>query len=201
VQNARVDIDVALVRFDGRNAAGDAYYAACERAGPDAGWVRQVGFVEHHHNDHLVMRGTFAGHYVDFEEGHHASGSGAIGGFTGGMVLGALLGPAGMAAGAIAGATIGSQVGDPNETEAEPQELADRIRQAVPPSGSAIVLIAAPGDVEAMLGALGDDGDVLRRSLTADEVSALEASLAQTPAASPGPTEEGEAAAEGSDSA
>jgi uncharacterized membrane protein len=191
-----VDIDVALVRFDGCNAAGDAYYAASGRAGTDAGWVRRVGFVEHHHNDHLVIRGTFAGHYVDFEEGHRVSGSGALGGFTGGMVLGGLLGPAGMAAGMIAGATIGSQVGDPNETEPEPQELADRIREAVPRAGSAIVLIAAPADVEEMLIALGDGGDVVRRSLTADEVSALESSLAQTPAASPGPSEEGEAAFE-----
>ncbi len=191
-----MDLDFALARFDGRNAASDAYYAASGRAGPNARWPREVGFVEHHHNGHLVMRGTFAGHYVDFEEGHHMSGSGAVGGFAGGMVLGALLGPAGMAAGMIAGATVGSQVGDPNESEPEPTALADRIREAVPCDGSAVVLIASPGDVDEMLAAIGDAADVLRRSLTADEVAALEWSLSGMPAASAGPTEEGEVASE-----
>jgi hypothetical protein len=78
--------------------------------------------------------------------------------------------------------------------------VADRVRAAVPRDGSAIVLVAAPGDVDEMLAALGGGGDVLRRSLTPDEVSALQSSLAQTPAASPGPTEEGEAAFEESES-
>ena len=196
LDNVRVDLDVAVARFDGRNAASDAYYAASGRAGPNARWPREVGFVEHHHNDHLVMRGTFAGHYVDFEEGHRVSGSGAVSGFAGGMVLGSLLGPAGMAAGMIAGATIGSQVGDPNETEPEPQDLADRIRDAVPRDGSAIVLIAPASDVDEMLAAIGDGADVLRRSLTPDEVAALESSLGGTPAASAGPTEQGEVASE-----
>jgi uncharacterized membrane protein len=196
VENDRVDLDFALARFDGRNAASDAYYAAGGRAGPSARWPQQVGFVEHHHNDHLVLRGTFAGHYVDMEEGHHVSEGGTLGGFAGGMVLGACLGPAGMAAGAIAGATIGSQVGQPTETEAQPQELADRIREAVPRSWSAIVLIAPASDVDEMLAAIGDGADVLRRSLTPDEVAALESSLGGTPAASPGPTEEGEVASE-----
>ena len=68
-----MDLDVALVRFDGRNTASDAFYAASGRVGPDARWIREIGFVEHHHNDHLVLRGTFAGHYVDMEEGHHVS--------------------------------------------------------------------------------------------------------------------------------
>jgi uncharacterized membrane protein len=195
-----MDLDVALVRFDGRNAASDAFYAASGRAGPDARWVREIGFVEHHHNDHLVLRGTFAGHYVDMEEGHHVSETGTAEGFAGGMVLGALLGPAGMAAGMIAGAVIGSQVGEPSETDPQPQVLADRIRDAVPLSGSAIVVIAPPSDVDEMVAAIGDDGEVLRRSLTAEEVAALQSSLSQTPAASPGPTEAGEAAFEQSES-
>jgi uncharacterized membrane protein len=195
-----MDLDAALVRFEGRNTASDVFYAASGRAGPDARWIREIGFVEHHHNDHLVLRGTFAGHYVDVEEGHHMSGGGAVTGFAGGMVLGALLGPAGMAAGMIAGATIGSQVGEPDETDPEPQVLADRIRDAVPRSGSAIVLIASPSDVDEMLAAIGSDGDVLRRSLTPDEVAALQSSLAETPAASPGPAKEGEEAFEESES-
>lgn len=195
-----MDLDVALVRFDGRNAASDAFYAASGRAGPGAQWVREIGFVEHHHNDHLVLRGTFAGHYVDMEEGHHVSETGTVGGFAGGMVLGALLGPAGMAAGMIAGAAIGSQVGEPNETDPEPQVLADRIRDAVPRSGSAIVLISPPSHVDEMVAAIGDDGDVLRRSLTAEEVDALQSSLSETPAASPGPAIAGEAAFEQSES-
>ena len=198
-----MSLDLAVARFDGEGTAVQRYAAAKERAersGGEASWTQKVGFVERHHNGRLLLRGTFAGHYVDFEEGHHVSGSGAVAGFAGGMVLGALLGPAGMAAGMVAGAAIGSQVGEPDETEPEPEELADRIRAAVPRSWSAIVLIGAPGDVDEMLAALGDGVDVQRRSLTPDEVSALQSSLSATPAASPGHTEEGEASFEESES-
>jgi uncharacterized membrane protein len=192
-----VDFDFALVRFEGQGSAVEAFSAAGDRSRADAPWTRQVGFVEHHHNGHLVLRGTFAGHYVDVDEALHASERGTGEGFAVGALIGAFLGPAGLAAGMVAGATIGSQVGEPSETDAEPKLLADQLREAVPRSCSAIVLIAPAPDVDEMLTAIGDrGGEVIRQTLTADQAAALQASLSSTPAASLGPSEEGEQAVE-----
>jgi uncharacterized membrane protein len=195
----RVVLDFALVRFEGEGSATEAFVAARDRSGSDAPWTRQVGFVEHHHNGHLVLRGTFAGHYVDVDEALHVSERGTAEGFAGGAVIGALLGPAGIAVGMVAGATIGSQVGEPIETDPEPQLLVDRLRTAVPRSSSAIVLIAPARDVDDMLTAIGGDGETVRQTLTADQAAALQASLSATPAASPGPSVEGEQAIEASE--
>jgi uncharacterized membrane protein len=147
------------------------------------------------------LRGTFAGHYVDVDEALHVSEQGTAAGFAAGAVVGALLGPVGLAAGMVAGAMIGSQVGEPSETDSEPRLLVDQLRAAVPRSGSAIVLIAAACDVDEMLTAIGDSGgEVIRETLTADQAAALQASLSATPAASLGPSEEGEQAIEASES-
>jgi uncharacterized membrane protein len=195
-----MDLDFALVRFEDGSSATDTFVAGRDRCGADAPWTRQVGFVEHHHSGDLVLRGTFAGHYVDVDEALHVSERGTAEGFAGGAVLGALLGPAGFAAGTVVGAMIGSQVGEPSETDSEPQLLVDQLRTAVPRSGSAIVLIAAARDVDEMLTAIGDSGgEVIRQTLTADQAAALQASLSATPAASLGPSEEGEQAIEASE--
>jgi uncharacterized membrane protein len=147
-----------------------------------------------------VLRGTFAGHYVDVDEALHVSERGAAEGFAGGAVVGALLGPPGFAAGMVVGAILGSQAGEPTEADPEPRLLVDQLRAAVPRSGSAIVLIAAPRDVDDMLAAIGDtEAEVTRQALTADQVAALQATLNTTPAASPGPSRQGEQAIEASD--
>jgi len=195
-----MDLDFALVRFGGGGSATKAFVAARDRAGADAPWARQVGLVEHHHNGHLVLRGTFAGHYVDVDEALHVSQRGTAEGFAGGAVVGALLGPPGFAAGMVVGAVLGSQAGPPSETDSEPQLLVGQLRDAVPRSGSAIVLISEPRDVDEMLAAVGDsDGEVIRQTLTADQVAALQASLSSTPAASRGPSGQGEQAIEASE--
>jgi uncharacterized membrane protein len=100
----------------------------------------------------------------------------------------------------VVGAILGSQAGEPSEADPEPQLLVDQLRAAVPRSGSAIVLIAAPRDIDDMLAAIGDiDGEVTRQALTADQVAALQATLNATPAASPGPSTQGEQATEASE--
>lgn len=195
-----MDLDFALVRFEDGSSATETFVAARDRCGADAPWTRQVGFVEHHHSGDLVLRGTFAGHYVDVDEALHVSERGTAKGFAGGAVVGALLGPVGFAAGMVAGAMLGSQVGEPSETDSEPQLLVDQLRTAAPRSGSAIVLIAAARDVDEMLTAIGDSGgEVIRQTVTADQAAALQASLSATPAASLGPSEEGEQAIEASE--
>jgi uncharacterized membrane protein len=195
-----MDLELGLVRFRGGGSATETFATARDRSGANAPWARQVGLVEHHDNGHLVLRGTFAGHYVDVDEALHVSERGAVEGFAGGAVVGALLGPPGFAAGLVVGAVLGSQAGKPSESDSEPQLLVDQLRAAVPRSGSAIVLIAAPGDVDDMLAAIGDtDGEVTRQALTADQVAAIQASLSATPTASRGPSWRGEQAIEASE--
>lgn len=193
--------EFALVTFDGINGAAEAFAEARDRSGEAAAWTSEVGFVEHHENGNLVMRGTFAGHYVDADEAIHVSGRGTAEGVTIGAVIGTLVaGPLGLAVGTVLGGTIGSQAGEPSETDAEPEPLAERLRDAVPRSSSAIVVIADAGDVDQMIAALGATGDqVARRSLSPDDVAAVKASLSASPAASPGASLEGEEAVEASE--
>lgn len=193
-------MDLALVSFPGINSATDAFVAARDRSGAAASWPREVGFVEHHEDGHLVLRGTFAGHYVDADEALHVSQRGAAEGWAIGAVIGVLLGPPGFAAGMVVGATIGSQEGKGGDTDPEPQPLADRLRDAVPHGGSAIVMIADPKEVDELLAAVGEDSaQVTRRTLSSDEAAALHASLSASPDASPGPSTRGEKAVEASE--
>jgi uncharacterized membrane protein len=195
-----MDLDFALVRFHGEGTATEAFVAGRERSGYDARWAQEIGFVEHHHNGHLVLRGTFAGHYIDVDEALHVSERGAGEGFLGGAAVGLLLGPPGIAVGMALGAILGSQVGPRSETDPEPQLLADQLRTAVPRSDSAIVLIGPSADVDAMLAALADSaGEVSRHTYTDEQAAAVEASLGGAPAASAGPSVEGEQAVEASE--
>ncbi len=147
--------------------------------------MNQVGFVERHHNGRLLLRGTFAGHYLDVEESDHVSQTGAGEGAVAGGLIGVLLGPPGIAVGIALGGVIGSQAGDSTEIEAEPEALAAQLRAVVPRSSSAVVLIAQAPDVDAMLAALGDAAQgVVRRTLAADQAAELEASLSMAPPAS-----------------
>jgi uncharacterized membrane protein len=194
-------LDFALLSFAGVNAAAEAFAEARGRAGAGAAWTSEVGFVEHHGNGHLVLRGTFAGHYVDVDEALHVSGRGTAEGVTTGGVIGTLVaGPLGLAVGTVLGGIIGSQVGKPSEADAEPEPLAERLRAAVPRPGSAIVLIASARDVGEMVAAMGETGgQVMRKALSPEESTAVQASLSGSPAASPGPSLEGEEAIEASE--
>lgn len=196
-----MELDFALLGFHGVNAATEAFATARGRSGPAAPWASEVGFVEHHENGHLVLRGSFAGHYVDADEAIHVSEHGTVEGAAVGVVIGTLLGgPPGLAVGTVLGATIGSQLGKPSETDAEPEPLAERLRAAVPRSGSAIVLIADPNDVDEMIKVIGESsGQVIRRTLTPEEAAAIQASLGASPTASPGPSPRGEEAVEESE--
>ena len=186
VHSARVSFDFAIAQFDGEGTAVARYAAAKDGPGGGAPWTREIGFVEHHHNGRLLLRGTFAGHYLDVDESDHVNQKGAGEGAVAGGLVGALLGPAGIAVGLIVGGTIGAKTGAADETEAEPQVLAEQLRAAVPRSSSAVVLIGPSEDVDAMVSALGESARaVTRQTLTADQAAALEASLGTAPPASP----------------
>ena len=183
-----MSLDLAVVRFAGEGTAVEKYAGARDGSrsrfarGPAPRWTRGVGFVERHHNGRLLMRGTFAGHYVDVDESDDVSQKGAGEGAASGGLLGVLLGPPGIAVGLLVGALAGAHFGGSKELEAEPQALTASLRDAVPRSSSAIVMIAAPDEVDELLAALGESAqDVVRRTLTDDEVTALEASLSPAP--------------------
>jgi uncharacterized membrane protein len=180
-------VDLAVARFDGEGTAVQRYAAAKDRAGGDAAWTHKVGFVERHHNGRLLLRGTFAGHYLDVDESDHVAERAAGEGAAAGGLVGVLLGPPGIAVGLTLGAVVGSQVGHPTEVEAEPDAVADQVRAVVPRSSSAVVMIGPADDVDEMLAALAESANgVERRTLSADEQAALEASLGTAPPASPG---------------
>jgi uncharacterized membrane protein len=180
-----VSLDVAVAQFDGEGTAVRRYADAREDPGGEPPWTRKVGFVEHHHNGRLMLRGTFAGHYLDVDESDRVSQKGAGGGAVAGGLVGALLGPAGIAVGLTLGAVVGSQAGKDSEVEAEPEALAEQLRAAVPRSSSAIVLIADPPDVDEMVAALDAGAQVIaRQTLTQEQQAALEASLSSAPPAS-----------------
>ncbi len=58
------------------------------------------------------------------------------------------------------------------------------MREAIPPSSSAIVMFAPTAEVDEVLALLGDGArNVIRRTLSDEEVAALEASLESAPRA------------------
>ena len=71
--------DLAVVSFDGLGTAERAYGRVRDRA-PGAAWTREVALVERHRHGRLVVRGTFAGRYLDVGDagGHEAPPSGAL---------------------------------------------------------------------------------------------------------------------------
>ena len=180
-----MSLDVAVAQFDREGTAVRRYATAREGPGAAPAWTQKVGFVEHHRNGRLVLRGTFAGHYLDVDESDRVSQKGAGEGAVAGGLVGALLGPVGIAVGLTLGTVVGSQAGKTSEVEAEPEALAEQLRAAVPRSSSAIVLIADPSDVDEMVAALdaGAQG-ITRQTLTPEQQAALEASLSAAPPAS-----------------
>jgi uncharacterized membrane protein len=168
----------AVVRFDGENTASISFAEARDRSAPDALWAHEVGLVEHHRGGRLLLRGMFAGHYLDIDESDHVSQRGAGEGAVAGGLIGALAGPAGLAVGLMVGGVIGSQTGAPSDFEAEPHELTDRLREVIPRASSAIVLFGPDVEVDELLEALGEQaGEPLRQSLSDAQAATLEASL------------------------
>jgi len=175
------ELQFALMWFEDESAAAQRFAAACEHYG-GVPWLREVGVVEHHRNGRLVLRGTFAGRYVDVDENDHVSEIGAGRGALAGGLVGAVLGPPGIAVGLVLGTVIGSRSGAPSEVEPEPAGLTDRLRDAVPPSSSALLLIAGPLEIGEMLEAIGARATTVTRGTLAAEAQAeLDAALASAP--------------------
>lgn len=181
------ELDLAVATFDRIAGAEHAYADVLDTAGR-APWTREISFVEHHGHDRIVVRGTFAGHYVDIEDEGDVFGRKTAEGVVAGAAVGALFGPAGLAAGLVAGGSIGGLA----EADSAIPELRgpffDAIRADVPEGSSAVMLLAGREHVDAMVQAFaGRTGRLARHTLSADEARALRAAVSGTPLAAPPP--------------
>lgn len=145
-------------------------------------WVYMI--VERRRRGRIVVRGTFAGHYLDIDDEGDVLGRDTVIGALTGAVTGAAFGPPGFAAGLVAGASIGGYVQSSHIPVLE-GELFEQIRVHVPNGSSAIALLAAPKHVDAMLDAFADlGGRAYRRVLTDEQAAVLESAVAHAPLAS-----------------
>jgi hypothetical protein len=58
--------EIAVLTFHGLGRAERAYARVRDEIGPEP-WLLDVAFVECHHHDRIVVRGTFAGRYLDVD--------------------------------------------------------------------------------------------------------------------------------------
>src|SRR5215211_4385567 len=101
-----MSLDLALLVFDHIEGAERAY-ANVLAASVRAPWVHEVAFAEHHRHDRIVVRGTFAGRYVDLDERGDPIGKRTAEGALTGAVAGIFFGPMGLAVGLVGGGTVG----------------------------------------------------------------------------------------------
>ena len=173
-------LELAILTFAHHDGAEQAF-ARLEEVPSDALWVRELAFVEHHRRGRIIMRGTFAGHYLDVEDAGDMIGRDTVIGALTGAVVGAAFGPPGFAAGLVAGGSIGGfvQSGTLPVTDGE---LFEQIRAHVPVGSSAIALLAAPDHVDEMLAAFARArGHSYRRVLSQAEAAMLENAVQDAP--------------------
>jgi uncharacterized membrane protein len=174
-------LDLAIVVFDHLEGADHAY-ASVLGASAGAPWTEHVALVEHHRHDRIVVRGTFAGRYVDFDERGDVIGKRTGEGALTGAVVGLFFGPMGLAVGLVGGSVAGGM----SQARAVPQlhdAFIDEVRADVPERSSGVLLLAAPEHVDAMFAAFeGRGGRHVRHPLSQDAALALERAVAGSPA-------------------
>jgi uncharacterized membrane protein len=176
--------DLASVTF--RHAGGaERAYGRLRAEAPEAAWLDKVVFVEGHRHGRVVVRGTFAGHYLDIGDDISIGERDVEIGVLAGAIIGFAFGAAAFAVGLVVGGAAGARAGrsEPEQTG----ELFDEIHALVPEGSSAIVLFAEADDADAMERAFaGSDEHVVRHPLSPDEAVALREAVAAAPlAASP----------------
>lgn len=176
-------LDLAVLTFDHVEGAERAFANVRERA-LGAPWVEEVAFVERRRRGRIVIRGTFAGRYLDVDDTGDVMGRDTVIGTLTGALVGAVFGWFGFAAGLIYGGSIGALI----EAEHIPQlegELFDELRADVPEGSSAVMLLAGPEHVDAMVAAFdGLGGRLVRRTLSDETLAAFTAAGAGSPPAS-----------------
>jgi uncharacterized membrane protein len=178
--------DIAFMVFGHTEGAEEAYSRA-PRAVDGVAWADHVAFVEHHRRDRIVVRGTFAGRYVDADDELEFIGKKTAEGAIAGGAIGLFAGPAGLAVGLVGGGLIGGvaqERGSPHLRNA----FFDELRREVPEGSSAVIMMASPDQVDAMVSALErDTGRLVRHHLSAEEAKVLADAVAGDPTAAPPP--------------
>jgi uncharacterized membrane protein len=176
-------LDFALVVFEHTEAAEQAYSRA-PRSVDGVAWADQIAFVEHHRRNRIIVRGTFAGHYVDADDEQEFIGKNTAEGVVAGGAVGLLFGPAGLAVGLVGGGLAGGVAQERNSPHLR-SAFFDEVRREVPEGSSAVIMMAASEHVDAMVSALQGRGRLVRHHLSAEEAKALAEAVAGDPTAAP----------------
>ena len=177
------DRELAVVTFDHIEGAERAYADARGRAN-DASWLREIVFVECHRHGRIVVRGTFAGHYLDVDDVGDAIGRDTAVGAVAGAVVGLAFGPPGFAVGLAAGGIAGGVHESSAHTPEESGALFDEIRHDIPEGSSGIVALAGADDSAALIAALHARAvRVTHHRLSDAEAAALQTAVVQAPPA------------------
>jgi uncharacterized membrane protein len=179
-----MSLDLALMIFEHIEGAERAYADVLD-ASADAPWVHEIAFVEHHRHDRIVVRGTFAGRYVDLDEQGDVIGKRTAEGALTGAVVGVFFGPAGLAVGLVAGGTAGG-LSESRHVAPLHDAFVDDVRSEVPEKSSALLLLASPEHVDAMVAAFeGRGGRLVRHHLSPETAQELEGAVAGSPPVPP----------------
>jgi uncharacterized membrane protein len=179
-------LDFALMVFEHTEGAERAYADAPAEVSGIA-WAQEIAFVEHHRHDRMVVRGTFAGHYVSADDEEDFIGEKTAEGAVGGAAVGLLFGPLGLAVGFVGGGVAGG-IAQEHSGPRIRSALFDELRGEVPEGSSAVLLMAPPEHVDAMIAAFeGRGGRLVRHQLAPEGAQLLEAAVADSPSAAPPP--------------
>jgi uncharacterized membrane protein len=180
-------LDFALMVFKHTDGAERAYADAVSQA-PGEPWAQEIAFAEHHGRDRIVVRGTFAGHYVDADDDGDFIGPQTAEGAIAGAAVGLLFGPAGLAVGMVAGGMAGGVASEHSGPRLR-SALVDELRDEVPEGSSAVILMAGTQDVDAMVSALDTHGGrLVRHHLTPEGAEVLRSAVEGSPSAAPRPS-------------
>jgi uncharacterized membrane protein len=179
-----MSLDLALMEFDRIEGAERAYADVLDTAG-ETPWVHEIAFVEHHRHDRIVVRGTFAGRYVDVDDEGDVIGRRTAEGALTGAVAGVFFGPAALAVGLVAGATAGG-LSEARHAPHLHDAFIDEVRADVPEKSSAVLLLASPEHVDSMIAAFeGRGGRLVRHHLSPQAARGLEDAVAGSPRVPP----------------
>jgi hypothetical protein len=169
-----MSLDLALVRFPGETKAANLLGVIRAHEASHGAWTNEVGLVEHHRDGRISVRVTFAGRDVDVDDADHRSGLAVQAGELTGALVAAIFGRREFAFGSVLDTFPEPEPSRPAEVEPAVESLVDALRSSVPKGVSALVLLAAPARVDALLSALGGvAGVVFRRTLTAEQAMVL----------------------------
>jgi len=177
-------VDFAFMVFAHTGGAEEAYSRA-PRSVAGVNWADQVAFVEHHRRNRIIVRGTFAGRYVDADDELEFMGGKTAEGALAGGAVGLFAGPLGLAVGLVGGGLVGGVAQERSSPHLR-SAFFDEVRREVPEGSSAVIMMAAPDHVDAMVAALeGHGGRLVRHHLSVDEAKALADAVADDPEAAP----------------